>query len=213
MLVGTPAYMSPEQARGQSGDKRIDIWAFGCVLYEMLTGRAPFPGNTISDILVSVLEREPDWRALPEKTSPSVRQLLHRCLEKDPKARLRDIGEARIELTAKQDISGLLVSRRRFIQASAIAGVVIVMVAAGVVVFSPAKPVTPIRAVAVLPLENLSGDPEQEYFADGMTEQLTADLSLNLDVAGDLSHIGDAVQEGPQAAISHRAGTEGRRHH
>ncbi len=177
MIAGTPGYMSPEQARGQSVDKRTDIWAFGCVLYEMLAGRAPFAGATIPDIFVSILEREPDWSALPEKTPPSVRQLLHRCLEKDPKARLRDIGEARIELTAKQDASGLLVSRRRFIQASAIVGVVIVMVAAGVVVFSPAKPVTPIRAVAVLPLENLSGDPEQEYFADGMTEQLTADLS------------------------------------
>jgi eukaryotic-like serine/threonine-protein kinase len=176
-IAGTPGYMSPEQARGQSVDKRTDIWAFGCVLYEMLTGRGPFAGSTIPDIFVSILEREPDWSALPEKTPPRVRQLLQRCLEKDPKARLRDIGDARIELTAKQDASGLIVSRRRLIQASAIVGVVIVTVAAGVAVFSPSKPVTPIRAVAVLPLENLSGDPEQEYFADGMTEQLTADLS------------------------------------
>ena len=177
MIVGTPRYMSPEQARGQSVDKRTDIWAFGCVLYEMLTGRAPFAAATIPDIFVSILEREPDWSALPEKTPPSVRQLLHRCLEKDPKARLRDIGDARIELAGKQDGSPLLVSRRRLTQAATIIGVLMVMAAAGVAVFSPTKPVGPIRAVAVLPLENLSGDPEQEYFADGMTEQLTADLS------------------------------------
>jgi Tol biopolymer transport system component len=90
--------MSPEQARGQAVDKRTDIWAFGCVLYEVLTGRAAFPGQTISDTIAAILEREPDWQALPESLPPSAGRLLQRCLEKDAKRRLRDIGDARNEV-------------------------------------------------------------------------------------------------------------------
>jgi serine/threonine protein kinase len=95
VLLGTAAYMSPEQARGQAVDKRADIWAFGCVLYEMLTGGAVFARETISDTLVAILERAPDWTVLPASTPPTVRRLLERCLTKDPKLRLRDIGDAR----------------------------------------------------------------------------------------------------------------------
>ena len=95
MILGTAAYMSPEQARGKAVDKRTDIWAFGCVLYEMLTGRPAFRGETLSDTIVAILEREPDWTALPAATPPAVRRLLQRCLEKDPRRRLRDIGDAR----------------------------------------------------------------------------------------------------------------------
>jgi serine/threonine protein kinase/Tol biopolymer transport system component len=98
LIVGTAAYMSPEQARGLPVDKRTDIWAFGCVLYEMLTGRAVFARDTISDTLAAVLEREPDWTALPRQTSSRVRRTLQRCLEKDPKRRLRDIADATAEL-------------------------------------------------------------------------------------------------------------------
>ena len=90
--------MSPEQARGQAVDKRTDIWAFGCVLYEMLTGRPAFRGETVSDTIAAILEREPDWSALPAQTPASIRRLLQRCLEKDPKRRLRDIGDARLEI-------------------------------------------------------------------------------------------------------------------
>ena len=97
-IVGTPAYMSPEQARGQAVDKRTDIWAFGCVLYEMLAGRTTFPGKTVSDTIAAIIERDPDWSALPAETPPAVRQLLRRCLEKDPQQRLHDIADARIEL-------------------------------------------------------------------------------------------------------------------
>ena len=100
LLLGTAAYMSPEQARGQGVDKRGDIWAFGCVLYEMLTGRVAFPGDTISDTIATILAREPDWSALPIGTPAAVRRLLLRCLAKDPKQRLRDIGDARIEIDA-----------------------------------------------------------------------------------------------------------------
>src|SRR5450759_2040437 len=81
MILGTAAYMSPEQARGKPVDKRADIWAFGCVFYEMLTGKAAFQGATISDTIAVILEREPDWAALPETTSPAVHRLLRRCLE------------------------------------------------------------------------------------------------------------------------------------
>jgi len=98
VVLGTAAYMSPEQARGKSVDKRADIWAFGCVLYEMLAGNRPFDGETISDTLAAVLARDADWSALPSTTPPKVRELLRRCLEKDAKHRLRDIGDARIQL-------------------------------------------------------------------------------------------------------------------
>jgi serine/threonine protein kinase len=97
-VLGTPAYMSPEQARGQAVDKRTDIWAFGCVLYEMLTGRRAFSGETTSDTIAAILAREPDWGVLPETTPAGVRRLLQRCLEKDPRYRLRDIGDAGVEL-------------------------------------------------------------------------------------------------------------------
>ena len=90
--------MSPEQARGLTVDKRTDIWAFGCVLYEMLTGRGPFLGPTVTDTLAAILEREPAWDALPGTTPPVIRRLLRRCLEKDPKRRLRDIADARMEI-------------------------------------------------------------------------------------------------------------------
>ena len=98
MILGTAAYMSPEQARGRAVDKRTDIWAFGCVLFEMLTGRRPFGGDTVSDVLASILAREPDLTALPAATPAAIRKLLRRCLEKDRQDRLRDIGDARIEI-------------------------------------------------------------------------------------------------------------------
>ncbi len=97
-VMGTPGYMSPEQARGQIVDKRTDIWAFGCVLYEMLTGRVAFMGATVSDTIAAVLGSEPEWDALPRGTPASVRLLLQRCLDKDPKRRLRDLGDVRFEI-------------------------------------------------------------------------------------------------------------------
>jgi eukaryotic-like serine/threonine-protein kinase len=98
MVIGTAAYMAPEQARGKVVDRRADIWAFGVVLYEMLTGRRAFPGDDITDVLAAVLTRDPDPSALPASTPAALRQLLARCLVKDPKGRLRDIGEARVAL-------------------------------------------------------------------------------------------------------------------
>jgi len=98
VILGTPAYMSPEQAQGGSVDRRTDIWAFGCVLYEMLTGKTAFSGETASDTLASVITREPDWTALPVSTPPAVHRLLRRCLEKDRAHRLADIADARLEI-------------------------------------------------------------------------------------------------------------------
>ena len=98
LILGTPAYMSPEQARGLAVDQRTDIWAFGCVLFEMMTGKRPFAGDTITDTLASVLEREPDWSALPAGVPASVRRLLTRCLRKDLHSRLHAMSDAILEL-------------------------------------------------------------------------------------------------------------------
>ena len=105
VILGTAAYMSPEQARGKPVDKRTDIWAFGCVLFEMLTGRRAFPGETVSDIIGAILHSEPAWDLLPESTAPRLRELLKRCLEKDVRLRLRDIGDARYDLNARAEIA------------------------------------------------------------------------------------------------------------
>jgi len=113
VILGTAAYMSPEQARGRAVDRRADIWAFGCVLFECLTGRRAFAGETVSDTLAKILEREPDLAALPRETPERVRELLRRCLVKDAKLRLRDIGDARIvleEVLAARTPSGRLLA-------------------------------------------------------------------------------------------------------
>ncbi len=102
-LLGTPTYMSPEQARGKAVDRRVDVWAFGCVLYECLTGQRPFQGATTTDVLAAVVHHEPDWSALPVHAPPRVCALLRRCLLKDPRQRLRDIGEARVVLESSYE--------------------------------------------------------------------------------------------------------------
>ena len=98
VLLGTPAYMSPEQARRQPADHRSDVWAFGCVLFEMLTGRTPFKGNTLSDTIAAILEREPNLADLPRHLNPGIRRLLERCLDKNPKRRWHAIADVRLEI-------------------------------------------------------------------------------------------------------------------
>jgi serine/threonine-protein kinase len=98
VILGTAAYMSPEQARGETVDKKADIWAFGCVLFEMLTGRGMFEGRTVSDTLAAVLMREPEWKRLPPNLHPRIRLLLERCLEKDAKNRYGVISDARVDI-------------------------------------------------------------------------------------------------------------------
>jgi len=98
VILGTAAYMSPEQARGRPVDKRTDIWAFGCVLYECLSGKQAFGGESITDAIAAIIKNEPEWSALPAETPAAVRTLLRRCLQKDPRERLRDVGDALLEL-------------------------------------------------------------------------------------------------------------------
>jgi Tol biopolymer transport system component len=105
VLIGTPAYMSPEQARGHSADARSDIWAFGCIVYEMVSGVRPFKGTTVADTLVKILEREPDWDALPATTPPGLHRLLVRCLVKDPARRLSALADARFDLDEADAVS------------------------------------------------------------------------------------------------------------
>jgi Tol biopolymer transport system component len=153
MIVGTAAYMSPEQARGLAIDKRTDIWAFGCVLYEMLTGRAAFAGNTISDTIARVLEREPDWSALPPATPAAVRRLLARALDKDSRRRLRDIGDARRDLEdamrGAETVDGITASSRggtsRLLWAAVLGVVAMTGAAAGFLARGPSAPVSVAR--------------------------------------------------------------------
>ena len=98
VILGTPAYMSREQAKGRAADKPCDIWAFGCVLFETLTGTSAFAGETLTDVVAAVMKNEPDWHALPADTPPAIRSLLRRCLKKGPVVRLHDIADARIEI-------------------------------------------------------------------------------------------------------------------
>ncbi|HET7216890.1 MAG TPA: protein kinase, partial [Vicinamibacterales bacterium] len=152
VLLGTAAYMAPEQARGKIVDRRVDIWAFGCVLYEMLCGRAPFKGDNVTDLLSAIVSREPDWTALPAPAPPAVRTLLGRCLEKDPRRRLRDIGEARLILERPQDFVEIAAAQSRRPQPRAwmvpvLAGAVVVLVIATAVLWlrrqTPASHETP----------------------------------------------------------------------
>jgi serine/threonine protein kinase len=125
IVLGTAAYMSPEQARGQSVDRRTDVWAFGCVLFEMLAGRRAFGGDTLSDTLASVLTSEPDWTAVPAAVPASVTRLIRRCLEKDLRRRLRDIGDARIEIEDAREAparENVTVTNRRVLSRRAVIG-------------------------------------------------------------------------------------------
>jgi eukaryotic-like serine/threonine-protein kinase len=180
-LVGTVAYVSPEQAMGDRVDARTDIWAFGCLLYEMLTARRAFPGVAVADTLGAVMRGEPDWAALPAETPPHVRTLLRRCLEKDRARRLADIGDARLEVdellagplehaqvthSSASPHSLLPTSRRgRFVVASAfVAGVIVASIMAGLFnrssapVLPAATTPPPVSTRPVEPLKTPSAD-------------------------------------------------------
>ena len=150
VILGTAAYMSPEQARGLPVDRRSDIWSFGCVLFECLAGARPFVGQTVTDVVVRVLEREPDWNSLPAGAPARLRELIRRCLRKSANDRPERIGDIRRELEAIAAESS----------------------AAGKSAGAAASP-----SLAVLYFENLSSDPESEYFCAGITEDILTDLS------------------------------------
>ena len=146
--------MSPEQARGQSLDRRTDIFSFGCVLYEMLTGQATFARATVTETLAAIIERDPEWKALPPATPPAIVRLLRRCLEKDPRRRLHDVADVRIEIDE---------APRTIL-----------------------RPVERAASIAVLPFANMSADKENEYFGDGLAEEVINALAHvpGLQVAG-----------------------------
>jgi len=180
-VIGTPAYMSPEQARCKSTDHRTDIWSFGCIMYQMLTGKLPFEGETSTDTLARIIEREPDWEMLPQETPANIRVLLRRCLEKSPDRRLGNIADASIEISETLIIPATAppVKLRRI--AMIIGVVVIGIILSGVALkFLPKKEIQTspkeIRLV-VLPFQNL-GSTEDEYFADGITDTITARLAV-----------------------------------
>jgi eukaryotic-like serine/threonine-protein kinase len=172
MILGTAAYMSPEQAKGLTVDKRSDVWAFGCVLYEILAGRAVFAGKTVSDVISEVLKSEPDWGQLPPETPASIRRLLRRCLQKDRLRRLRDIADARIEVDealtgphadGRDDVQTTSRGKERVVWVSALA--VVTLVAAGQAVWlrRPSRPMPPAPqikfeiAMPSAPLDALAG--------------------------------------------------------
>jgi Tol biopolymer transport system component len=157
VILGTAAYMSPEQARGKDVDRRTDVWAFGCLLFEMLSGRQPFPnGETLSDTLAGILVREPEWQALPTATPPKIRGLMERCLRKDERRRIRDIGDARIaieeirnESEALEAAAALPAASRRHERLFAALAAVFLVAAGGIAARLYLAPSPPARTVAV----------------------------------------------------------------
>ena len=132
VILGTAAYMSSEQARGKPVDKRTDIFSFGVVLYEMLTGRQLFKGEDVADTMASVIRSDPDFRSLPAELPPRVREILGRSLEKDPKKRRRDIGDIRTELEAPQEPVAAETQERRSRPWLPVAGAVTLSLATGI---------------------------------------------------------------------------------
>ena len=156
-LIGTPAYMSPEQAKAQPADTRSDIWAFGCLLFELLSGQRAFSGISSAEVLARVIECDPDWTAIPATTPQRVAELVRRCLEKDPKRRLQGIGDAKLEIeTAEHE----MLSRQ----------------------MSHAASFTSDKSILVLPFTTLSHDVDDGYFGEGLTDELIADLSRVADL-------------------------------
>jgi len=182
VILGTTSYMSPEQARGRPLDRRTDVWSFGCLLYEMLTGRMAFRGETVSDTMAHVLEREPDWTALPASVPPDIRRLLERCLTKDPKQRLHDIADARLELdpptsigvAARETPAATARVPRRVWRLGAAAVVVVALAVFGIYAFAKSRA---IPSVAVLPFVNATGNADLEYLGDGIAEELINSLT------------------------------------
>ena len=190
-VLGTPAYMSPEQTRGEAVDKRTDVWAFGCCLYECLTGRKPFQARTISDLMAEVLRSDPDFTIVPPETPNEILSLLSRCLEKEPRRRLRDLGDIAIRLeesvkashqgsptpeaTDEAEITSKSGARRWL-------GIGFACAIAGAALFAVLQPLwksqdkeavesaESIRSLAVLPFINRSGDEEYEWLVDTLAD-------------------------------------------
>jgi serine/threonine protein kinase/Flp pilus assembly protein TadD len=179
-LLGTPGFMSPEQARGRETDRRADIWAFGCVLFEMLSGKRAFAGESVPDILLAILDREPDWEALPAATPSRIQDLLHRCLEKDPNRRLRDAGDARLEIETALASSGTGRGRaaRWGVAAAALAGAAAVAIGMLALKSSTgsANPLPDRKFVAVFSVGDVAAEPTVQHIGDGFAETVRTRL-------------------------------------
>ncbi len=196
LVVGTAAYMSPEQARGQPLDPRTDLWSFGCVLFELLTGRQAFSGSSISDVLAAILVREPEWSALPDDTPTTVRLLLRRCLQKE--ADRRPESAAGVALEIEEILSGRSAAaetkalhgsdrphRHRRVRRGIVAAVAVVVLAAAAAAAvlalrgrgEPKEAVPNAKVLAVLPFRDLTGRADGQLVADGLAETLSARLA------------------------------------
>jgi Tol biopolymer transport system component len=185
IILGTPAYMSPEQARGKKVDKRTDIWAFGCILYEMLTGKPLYTGQTMADVLASVIKDAPALGGLPRETPPNIRNLLSRCLEPDLRLRLRDIGEARIAIehgaaAGTETPTGVAPTSQKWALWFGLAALLLALVTGGVVLWnrSPAPVGSTRRLVVSLPAG-------QQFPDTGRIIALSPDGKLLAYIAGD----------------------------
>jgi TolB-like protein/Tfp pilus assembly protein PilF len=175
VVVGTTPYMSPEQTRGGVVDRRTDIWAFGCVLFELLTSLNPFAAPTVADTVSAIIDRHPPWARLPARTPPAVRRLLERCLEKDPGRRLQNIDDARAVLVAQRSSRPRRVAP--WILASGAALALLLVAWNARELFRWPTRSAKIESVAVLPLADLSARSDDDYFTDGMTDELIGTLA------------------------------------
>ena len=204
MILGTAAYMSPEQARGKPVDKRADIWAFGVVLYEMLVGARLFQGSEVSDVLAAVLRQEPDWNALPPETPASVVRLLRRSLERDPRRRLRDVGDALLDLSESSSPvrAAIRVPRRSWeIVIAVIAAAAIAGTAAWMLKPVPAAPDAPVLRVSYplgAPLRLTSQRPQLAISPDGQYIATIAGCCVNL---RRLDQLTSTVVEGSEQSL------------
>ena len=183
-VIGTPAYMSPEQSRGKPADHRSDIWSFGCVMYEMLTGQPAFEGETALEITARILERDPDWGILPSHLPENVRNIVQRCLHKDPRKRFQSASDLAYALKVEHTESSRTATAAQPHRIKVVPAVVTiaVLVIVALVLYSiyqrgdQTGNRDAVDSLAVLPLENLSGDVNQIYFADGVTDALITEL-------------------------------------
>ncbi len=192
-IMGTVDFMSPEQARGQPIDKRTDIWAFGCVVFECLTGQRAFTGDSVSDALAAILRSEPEWDQLPADTPPAIREMLARCFQKDASQRLRDIGDARLamdevlaEIEPRRSTSSAIVAaprKRGFPKIAAIsaaAAVAAFAILAGVLLVGRRSrrptPPPPARLLAILPFRDLSNVRDDGLVGEGLVETVSSAL-------------------------------------
>jgi serine/threonine protein kinase len=200
VILGTAAYMSPEQATGRPIDKRTDIWAFGCILFECLAGKRAFHGDTVTESIAAILRGEPDWDLLPADTPRNVRAVLRRCLQKKPKARMRDIGDARIEIEAPTGYPSESVTPSRRFSLPWMAAVSAIVLIAGIIIgrflTKRSQPALPASVVT----SNIKLEPG--HWLQGMRREMERPTRTAMTISSDgMFVVYSAIEEnpGPQA--------------